>query len=628
MTTRAQSQLIQTTLWLLVAGAIGLYVYKDRSDRKAEEAKKETSKLLFTLDEKLDPSKEADRKKLIAQVNTLHVFNDGAPKGQKDVKATRNKDGHWEIVEPLKTTADPTEVERVIGDVLQAKRVDIAKTLGEIKAQNDKDLKTYALDQAKHKVSFTVKDKKYTLWMGKKDSFSSKYFALVEGTKDVLLVESSLFYSIDKKLFNLRRKEVFTQRTNDIQLMTVTRRQDQLAFERYKEAPLLLAGSGHDHHGHSHGHGHEHKKPAKPSPGWKLVQPVHAVADKQTVNLMLNSLKYLRATEFVSEDVKVDQKKYGLDTPDVIIELTLKKDAKSPEEKRVLHFAFKKNDAYAANPAGGPIAKVEKNSLKDLTKDAFYFREKLALHVEADRVKQLDIQRDGKSFRLLRIEGAEETWRLMNPAPQNVEKQKAKDLLGGLINLKIQRFAVEDARPADLAKHGLDKPSRVYTLYGSNSKELLDRLVVGLQDKDGFYATDKAQKKIFLLKAADLDKLPSEDWQLIPGAKKPAPASQPAAPSPTQKAPSVVVPAPRPVQPNAPTKAPQKAVVPQPAPQKPMVPPQPTLRDVPPPQPAPRAVVPPQPAPRAAVPPQPAPQLTIPTPRTTLPPSTQPAPRK
>lgn len=562
MATRSQSQMITTTLWLLVAAAIGLFVYQDRKTKEAAKQKEESAKLLFVLDSKLDPSKEKQRKTLIAAVSEVHVFNAKAGKDQQQIQLKQTKHGDhsdWDIQAPIRTTADTKEVERLVADILQAKRVEVATTIPEDSKEAAKTLQKYGLEKAQHAVHFVHQQKKHGIQIGKKDSFSGKYFARLEGSKEVILVESSLFYSADKKLFDLRRKEVFTDRTPEIQQMDITRAQDQLVLKRVDEGNLVATGPKHDDHGHHHGHSHG---PAKKSlAGWQIIRPVQAIADKQTINLMLNSLRYLKAEKFVSEDVKKDRQAFGLDKPAVSIELALK-NKKGKTDAYVLHVAFPTKHpkkAYVARPDKGSIAEVDRNALKDLTQPLFYFREKRALFATNSRIKQIEIQRSNKSFRILRIEGKEEEWRVLNPGPQNADKKKATDFLNDILSVKVSRFVAESATPAQLQTYGLDQPQFRVAFYGTSNKELLEQLLIGKHEKDGFYATNNKKEKIFLIKTGDITKLPTQDWQFIQGGKPPAPptarpAQTPAPtsrPAPTQpfpkSLPKLTIPAPRPL---------------------------------------------------------------------------------
>ncbi len=563
MATRTQSQMITTSLWLLVAAAIGLFVYQDRKAKETAKQKEESSKLLFVLDPKLDPAKEKDRKALISNISELHVLNAKADKTQQQVRLKQTKHGDhsdWDVQAPVQTTADGKEAERLLADILQAKRVEVATQLPSDSKQVNQALQKYGLENPQHSVHFVYQQKKYGIQIGKKDGFTGKYFARIEDSKEVILVESSLFYSADKKLFDLRRKEVFTDRTPDIQQMSITRAQDQLVLKRIDEGNTVIsAGPKHDDHGHHHGHSHG---PAKKSlAGWQILQPVQAIADKQTINLMLNSLRYLKTEKFVSEDVQKDRKSYGLDKPDVSVELSLKNN-KGKESTFVLHIAYPSKapqKAYVARPDKGAIAEVDRNALKDLTQQIFYFREKRALFATNSRIKQIAFQQSNKTFRLLRIEGKEDEWRVLNPGPQNADKKKATAFLNDILSIKVSRFVAESATPAQLQTYGLDQPQMQIAFYGTSNKELLEQLWIGKQEKDGYYATNNKKEKIFLIKTGDISKLPTQDWQFIQGGKAPtppaartaqtpAPTSQPAPMQPLPKSlPKLTIPAPRPV---------------------------------------------------------------------------------
>ncbi|MEM1008434.1 MAG: DUF4340 domain-containing protein, partial [Myxococcota bacterium] len=285
------------------------------------------------------------------------------------------------------------------------------------------------------------------------------------------------------------------------------------------------------------------------------------IGDKHTVNLMLNSLKYLRAESFVSEDIKKDAQKFGLDKPSVRVKAVLKdkKTGKPVTYELVLKINKSaqptkvKAKAYVGTPVGGPIAEISASAVQDLQKDVSYFRQKKVFHVPHDKVMQIHVQRGDKQFRLLKIKDKMESWRLMNPAPQKTDKPKVNTFQNNLMDLRIQKFVAEKITAQAKKQYGLEKPERSFALFGKSSKVELGHLSIGTLQGDMYPAILEGRNKIFLLKKSDVEALITEDWKLIKGGKPPKmfSTSKPAARS-TQSPKTSVTPRPAPTSQTAP----------------------------------------------------------------------------
>ena len=566
MSTRKQSQQINALLWLVVALAIGGYAYWDFQEQKEKKVKKEKAKLLFQLDQKLNPKEEKQRKKLLADISSFTIFNTKGPKGRQTVTATRGGKGHWSIIKPFPAPADESKIDQLLGDVIQAKSAHSVADWS--KKGTAPALKKYGLDKPKHTLSFVFRKKTYKLSVGIKDSFAGKYFVLLPQQKRIVSAESSVFYAVDKKLFDLRRKEIFTQKTEDVRSLVITRATDQVILTRRKDGTLRESHAGH-HHGHDHGHGKKTKKDKHETKGWFMSLPQRGWADRGVVNSLLSTLKHLRANKFVSEDAKKDKKQYGLDKPAVSVEFTL-----ANKQRVVIHFGTKKTDKkniFVASAKGGPIAQVDKYVLKELKKSAFELRDKSVVRFQQDAVHVVEINNNGKKFRLMKIAGRNEKWRLCNPSPEGAKAAQVQKLLRNMRGLKASKFISENATPALLTKYGLDKAKIIIDIYGSSSKKHLERLHLGNHTKEGYYATNEAQKRILFLKASEVKDLPLTPWALQ-GKKPPkprTPAKRTVAPVKRTVAPTTRRAAP--TKPAAPAK-PAKTVPTKTAPAKPAAP--------------------------------------------------------
>lgn len=566
---RQLKQAMGMLIWVAAALAVGVYVYYDRAQKKETKEKEEHQTLLLQLDQKLRPSEEKDRNILISEITRLEIFNGTEDKASQTIVLERQDKKSWVVSHPIRTPADEQEVQFVLRDLVQAQEKQSVHAWEEKDARPNDKLKEFGLEQPHHKASFLYKQQTYTLWFGHKNKFADQYYVYIPTKRKIALAETSLFNAINKKLFAMRRKEIFSQRVEDIQNLSITRASDQLAFEKRSpsiKAPIHAHEHDHDHstcqHGHDHKHAHGKKHdpkhahgktpPASSKTQWYMLLPTRAWADTREVDSLISSLRYLRASSFVSEDAKKDAAKFGLDKPRISVEISFKDNTRA-----ILNIAYKQEGTsrvvYAAADVGGPIAQIGDYILKDLQKNAFAFRDTKILEFANDSVYGVRIQA-AQTFQLMRIKDAQDTWSVYAPSPERADLNKVTKLFNDLGALKTQEFVREDIDKKDYPQYGLDQPQSSYLLFGSNAKNELDALHIGKKTDKGFYATNKAGNKIFLLKESDLKDLPQASWQLIVDGKPPAP---PAKPTPRQPIPA---PTTKPAdQPTIPTSAPAVA---------------------------------------------------------------------
>ncbi len=637
---RQVNQSLSVVVLLFISAVVGFMVYNDHQKKQNDLVKKAKSKLLFHLDSTLDASNDNDRKKLIGEVVKVEIFNGTRAKGQQTVVVARDKTKNWVIRKPVVTPGDNTEVDHLLRDIIKAKADRAVLSWKEKDKKPTKLLAKYGLEKSKHKLTFTFRKLSYTVWLGSKNSFNSKFYLYMPGYRKVVMVDSSLKDTLNKKLFDLRRKEIFTQNTGSIKSLSVTRKRNQMVFEKRKvslHTPMVKMQKNKGH-SHSHGHSHAPKKIVKTETRWYMTLPLRAWASKTDIDSLLTSLKYLKASKFVSEDVKKDAKKFGLDKPRITIEVTLqngKRLALNLSTKKVKN----KMKVYAAAAAGGPIAEISKHIIKELEKDEFEYRETKVVRFKAANVFGFRYGVPGKMYSVIKMAGNQQIWKIYNPSPQRVDKNKVRELLNQLTIIKAARFIKETATAKDLKAHGLDKPKRTYIIYGRSSKSVMETLYVGNKTKDGYMVTNKAKQKIVLVKSKAIEKLPTADWQIIPGGKAPKSKTPKRKAAPRKAAPRKAAPrkaAPRKAPtargaktrttPPAPARRAGPWIVPRrrvpaptrrtaPAPAKPVAPPK---RVVAPPKraaaPAPKRVIAPAPAKPVAPAPAPAPKPVAPAP--------------
>ena len=191
---------------------------------------------------------------------------------------------------------------------------------------------------------------------------------------------------------------------------------------------------------------------------WTLTQPLHADADKDAVEGLLNSLEFARVERRLGAGG--DRKQYGLDPPkaSVTIETT------PPGETRTLLVGEVSpigGSCYALLPGTNEIAVVG-STIGDLTrKDLLALRDKSLLSLDAWKVKKLTLERGKETIRL---EKPDDGWIVKQPVEAPADGPTITDLLNALATLRATRFDTESPSQADLKRFGLSPPQARLTL--------------------------------------------------------------------------------------------------------------------------------------------------------------------
>jgi hypothetical protein len=242
------------------------------------------------------------------------------------LRAERRKGGPWTLVEPMKAKGDDTEINSVLFDLENAK-------VREFLDETPQDLSIYGLD----KPAATVK-----LWVGAANTISSidfgketeeggTVYARRSGYSNVVKVDKRLLDKVKKDFADLRQKRLMEFATSDVAAIAITMRDSLFSCVRDS------------------------------SGDWTAVVPESKPLKKWKMNGVSSQLSSLRAFSFVDEP-KPDLAAMGLVKPQVKVTITLTDSSAAGLEIG----AVEGDEVYVR--AGGEIAKVSADFLKDLTK--------------------------------------------------------------------------------------------------------------------------------------------------------------------------------------------------------------------------------------------------------------------
>lgn len=230
---------------------------------------------------------------------------------------------------------------------------------------------------------------------------------------------------------------------------------------------------------------------AKNSTGsWQIIAPKQYSADTANVSSTLSSISALNA-ERVVEDKAADLKPYGLNPPNVEVDIT-EKDNKS--QKLLLGDDTPAGSAVYAALAGDPrVFTIASFIRTSIAKNLNEFRDKRLLQVNVDQVSRIELA--GKS-QTIEFGRTRDNWQILKPKPMRADGLQVGQLMQKLTDAKM-----------DLAGSGPDK--EVAKAFNSGTPVATARLTdpSGTQtlqikkNKDDFYAKSSAVDGVYKVSA-------------------------------------------------------------------------------------------------------------------------------
>lgn len=261
------------------------------------------------------------------------------------------KQGGWRIVQPL-----ASEVDRVSFDALFSglKNLETMRSLGPA----PENLGTYGLAQPALKVRFQVDGQWRELLVGSENPTGDARYAKKGESGEVFLIDRPAWQSLNKTLKDLRKKELFTWRTDQVQAMDIEWRSgEKIRFERRAEGK-----------------------------GWTEAGRPDLKIKADKVEKLLDQVQWLRAADFLDESAKPD-------TPAVKLAIQLKGGAGSG---LALGEPDQASRQAVALTQGFPVpVKVASHIFREIPKSADAFQDRSLLTLEAAEVRGLKWKRVG-----------------------------------------------------------------------------------------------------------------------------------------------------------------------------------------------------------------------------------------
>jgi hypothetical protein len=350
----------------------------------------------------------------------------------RDIVLERDKGKPWRLVKPIGADADQTEANNLAHAIAEGVLV---RTVDDHPA----DLAPFGLKPPATTVTVTTFDNKTqpSIEVGKSTPIGFNTYVLLSNSPAVLLTEGAFSAGMNKKVNDLRVRDLMAFQLDDVQKLTIARDNgDAVEIDR----------DG-DH--------------------WKIVKPAQYAADDTAVRMALSTLVNARASDFVS-DAPGNVNQYGLEKPHLTATVTLK----SGEQQSML-FGFKQNEQgksgiYVRRGERAPVYAVAEYVMTSLDKSPLDFRDKTIVKIDPESVETVQLKNADGDFTLTRVAS---NWDVTaGGKTSEADIPVVERLLNQLRDLKGESI-VADPMPSG-QPFGLDNPVVEITLAGKGGKDL------------------------------------------------------------------------------------------------------------------------------------------------------------
>jgi len=259
----------RSTILYLVAALIlgGIYFLDVRSEKEEETRKEEASKLFQKIPDKLS--------RLTIKRKDGTIVLERIPDADPE-KA-------WVVTAPVRTGADFFSVNRITSLLPHLAYTRIVK-------ESAKDLEGFGLADPPLVISWAAEDTKGSLSIGEESPIDKDFYAKTADQPRIVLLPAHNKEVLDKDLYDLRDKRLFTVAYDRVTRMDVEGPSGSWTLVKSGETTWALEGQ----------------------PGFPV--------DSERVNAIVRKLSWEEAASFEQEEAK-DLSPYGLDAPDLRIAL-------------------------------------------------------------------------------------------------------------------------------------------------------------------------------------------------------------------------------------------------------------------------------------------------------------------
>ena len=401
------------------------------------------------------------------QVNLVEINN-----LQQKIVLTRTPGG-WEIVEPIKDSADSSEIESLIVQLLDEKSLSIATEGNEIKWANfgfDKPVKSIMIK--------TTSNQQKTVEVSEQKNFENNSFLRIPGENRVLVVSPSWSTNADKKVFDVRNKQIFRHQVSNVQQVQIKNKNGVTIIEN-KDAKWITS-----------------KQPDLP-------------LDQNGIREMIAKINEIRSIEFVGEKDGVEAQKKNLKLGASAISLQVKL---TEGTWNAQIYKGKDSFVYAEVPSIQLLVKIGVENfdrLSEVTLEGLRdFKLPFAAFDKA-KVEKLSYETSLKRASLIK-KGT--VWELDPADPVNeVQQDKVTALMEVLRNLAATSYVTAKDVKKDFSKQRLTFKDAADAIHFQLQFSDSEKRKVHNEEKTIRYAKTNLYTDVFLLDETEFEKLGLND---------------------------------------------------------------------------------------------------------------------
>ncbi len=242
---------------------------------------------------------------------------------------------------------------------------------------------------------------------------------------------------------------------------------------------------------------------------WELTEPRPARADAQRVAFLLEQLKLAQVLRFIAPTAAPPAEVSGLHPPRLVLSL-----AQGSNEVYRLAFGaeLSQSGAVLAQREGErDLLAVPLDALELLRISYKQLLDRRVLRFSPGAVQEVLFE-GPDDFRVVQNTSQ---WSI-EPSGVGADRQLVARLLDQLSNLDILDIAKEVVTPLDLPTYGLAPPARRITLRSTpgNTNSVVAVLETGALSNNLVFTRVPGEEPVYALNPAQVDELPTEDWQL------------------------------------------------------------------------------------------------------------------
>ena len=363
---------------ILVVGATLTYRYEHLARLEKSRKENEQKKIVY-----LEPEKVA---KVVLENSTTII-------------SLNKLNGEWRITGPIKTKADDEAVRKLVEGV---SKMQVDSIIGD----GTENLDDYGLSSPSVNAYFYVEGfkKSQNVSVGKDTPIGGKVYGLSSKIKNVFVATPEFRQLLNRKLYDLREKNVFPEKGIDLASMEIVRNGKRILFEKTDDKL------------------------------WAISKPYFARAKQKEMIDLHSKIFGAVASDFIDRDVNDED--VGLDPPKI------KFTFKNSDGREFFLFVGKKDEDKNGIPVRreqkGEVAMLPIEFFDELPRNPSDFRD---LHffpinyMDVNVITWGHLGRDGRMER-----NKDGNWEIIGNTREKVDQGKVISYLRGLGNTEVERF--------------------------------------------------------------------------------------------------------------------------------------------------------------------------------------------